>query len=236
MVIDLATAMAALHAAHCWYVHRDRFSAIACVVALGLLGACFYTADVRHTLDPYDHQWWVAGRDQAVRNGLDAPEYTTRWNPSREDDTSAGIAGLPPIAHDPAAGSGAVTRWAPRDIELSVDLQHPAAIRVRQFYFPNWRARTDGGELLATAPLAENGLLKIAAPAGSYRLQLRMVALPQELIGAGISLSGIILLLLWSVWRRRKHRNDYTRTRSAAARACPAMPSQMTNKKEVVDE
>src|SRR5690606_11782027 len=83
MVIDLATAMAALHSAHCWHVHRDRFSAIASVVALGLLGACFYTADVRHTLDPYDHQWWVAGRDQAVRNGLDAPEYTTRWNPSR---------------------------------------------------------------------------------------------------------------------------------------------------------
>lgn len=206
MVVDLATAVAALHAAHCFYVHRDKFSAIAIVISIALLVACLYTANVKHKLDPYDNPWWVIGRDNAVRNGLDAPEYTTHWNSSQAADTSIDIAGMPQVVYDPALGVVAVARWAPRKIELQVSLAEAGTVTVRQFYFPNWRARIVDGELLEATPSAPNGLLKLALPKGSYRVAVQLLPLRQEIIGAAITLGGVVLLLVWTSWRRREQR------------------------------
>lgn len=203
MVVDLATAIAALHAGHCFYVHRDKFSALSMVVAIGLLIACMSSANVKHKLDPYDNAWWIIGRDNAVRNGLDAPEYTTRWNPAQSGDTSSEIAGTPPLAYDAAAGQVTVLTWAPRRIELEVNLQRDSVVTVRQFYFPNWRARTADGATLTVKPSAAHGLLTLPLPSGNYRIQLQLVPLQQELIGAAISTAGVTLLLFWSGWRRR---------------------------------
>ena len=203
MVIDLATAIAALHALHCLYVHRDRFSAIALLAALVLLGVCLFTANVMQKLDPYDNAWWVVGRDGAVSNGLDAPEYTTRWNPIRSGDTSRLIAGRAPLTFDEAAGQVAVSAWAPRRIELQVSLRRNTVVSVRQFYFPNWRAHIVDGAAVELKPAAANGLLALHLPAGNYRVQLQLIPLQQELIGSAVSVVGVALLLLWSMWRRR---------------------------------
>ncbi|MDB6062276.1 MAG: hypothetical protein JWM78_2379 [Verrucomicrobiaceae bacterium] len=203
MVVDLATAIAALHAAHCLYVHRDRFSAFALVAAIVLLTGCLFSAHVKHKLDAFDNAWWVVGRDNAVRNGLDAPEYTTRWNPSQSPDTSIEIAGQPQIYFDTVAGDIDVTRWSPRKIELQVNLVEDSSVMVRQFYFPNWRARIIHGAAVEVAPSPTNGLVTLALPRGTYRLQLAMVPLQQELIGSAITAGAVALLLAWTGWRRR---------------------------------
>ncbi len=203
MVIDLATAVAALHAAHCLYVHRDRFSAIAIIAAMAVLAGCLFTANVKHKLDPYDNPWWIIGRDNAVQAGLDAPEYTTHWNSSQSPDTSTEIAGLPQLNYNAAAGSVGVARWSARKIELQVNLHSATGVTVRQFYFPNWRAKNGAGAAIEITPAPINGLVQLSLPSGHYRITLQMLPLEQELIGTAITLGGVVLLLSWTAWRRR---------------------------------
>ena len=203
MVVDLATAIAILNSVHCLYQYRDRISGLVLALVAALLLYSFSSADVLHKLDPFDNSWWVIGRDQAVRNGLDAPEYTTAWNPSTTADTSTEIAGMSELAFDAADGSASVTLWRPRHIELNIDLKEPTLLRVRQFYFPNWRATVDSDTELTLLPDTDSGLLTLHAPAGRYTLTLRLQALQQEIIG-GIA-SGVGLVL-WSIcwwWQRR---------------------------------
>ncbi len=213
MVADMATAIALLHSLHCLHEHRDAWSALALAAVLGLLIYSFGSADVLHKLDPFDNAWWVVGRDQAVRNGLDAPEYTTKWNPSTAADTSSALADTPQLHYDADNGSVQVAAWLPRKIELAVDLQRATTLRIRQFYFPNWRATIDNPSEnnklnnsdteLALQPDTAAGLLLLQAPAGKYSITLRLTPLPQEKIGALLSLCG---LLLWSGsgWMRRR--------------------------------
>ena len=204
MVVDFATAIAALHAVHCWREHRDWLSLIAVIGSAGILVWCLATAHVLHKLDPFDNHWWITGRDNAVRNGLDAPEYTTFWNPSHSADTSAEIAGFDRVIYPEDKGEVTVERWAPRDIELQVSLRETTTVVVRQFYFPNWRARGDDGNALVIAPSTANGLLSLTLPAGNYAVRLQLAPLLQERIGAVLSLIGVIALVAGSWWRNRK--------------------------------
>lgn len=208
MVVDLAAAIAALHTVHCLYVHRDWFSAAALAISLLLLTWCFATANVKNKLDPFDNAWWIVGRDNAVRNGLDAPEYTTLWNPSKTPDTSLGIAGQDKLVYDATAGKISIAHWLPRNIELDVHLKYPARLSVHQFYFPNWQARTEGGSALNVAPSKENGLVIIDLPAGNYRARLKLEPLRQELIGSTITAFGFVLLFWWSAWRARRRKSS----------------------------
>lgn len=205
MVVDFAAAIAALHALHCLEVHRDWFSAAAVLISLMALTWGMATMDVKSKLDPFDHPWWIEGRDTAVRNGLDAPEYTTAWNHSKSPDTSSEIAGQEQLTYEVDAGAIDIVQWLPRDIVLQVNLQRPTTLRVRQFYFPNWRVTLESGETLKLRPSVEsNGLLTMDLPAGDYRLDLQLTSLPQESIGAGVSIVGIILLLAGITWRNRR--------------------------------
>lgn len=204
MVVDLAAAIAILHALHCLQVHRDWFSAMALTIALALLAWGLGTMNVKKKLDPFDNPGWVIGRDTAVRNGLDAPEYTTAWNHSRSADTSIEIAGEQQLAYEMEAGAIDIVQWLPRAIVLQVNLQRATQLRVRQFYFPNWKAVTESGDVLQLAPAAENGLLTMPLPAGNYRLELTLVKLPQESIGVGFSFGGLILLLSGVALRYRR--------------------------------
>ncbi len=204
MVVDLAAAIAVLHALHCLQVHRDWFSALALVIALAALSWGMLTMNVKHKLDPFDNPWWITGRDTAVRNGLDAPEYTTAWNRSTSADTSAEIAGAEQLVYEADAGAIDIVQWLPRHIALQVNLQKPVALRVRQFYFPNWRATLESGQALVLTPAEQTGLLEMNLPAGDYRLDLRLEKLPQEWIGLGVSLGGLALLIGGVLWRNRR--------------------------------
>jgi hypothetical protein len=212
MVVDLATAIALLHSLHCLDRYRDIVSRLALAVVAGLLIYSFASANVLQKLDPFDNAWWVTGRDQAVRNGLDAPEYTTIWNPATTADTSSGIAGMPEVAFDRGNGQVETTLWRPRHIELRADLERPTLLRIRQFYFPNWRAAmeplvdADGATAVTPQPDTDTGLLTIAMPAGRHAVTLRLAPLQQEIIGGLISIGG---LLAWSGalwWQRRARR------------------------------
>ena len=211
MVVELATAIALLHTLHCLQHYRDVVSAFALVLVAGLLVYSLITANVLHKLDPFDNAWWVTGRDQAVRNGLDAPEYTTIWNPATTADTSAGIAGMPQVAFDRGNGRVEAAVWRARHIELSVDLQQSTRLRIRQFYFPNWRATIEpagAGEpgAIELEPDTDNGLLTAVLPAGQYTVVLRLAPLQQEKIGGSISLGGVLAWSAVAWWQRRKRR------------------------------
>jgi dolichyl-phosphate-mannose-protein mannosyltransferase len=209
MVVDLATAIAVLHSVHCLQQYRDRISGLALALVMALLLYSFGSANVLHKLDPFDNSWWVIGRDQAVRNGLDAPEYTTAWNPSTADDTSSAIAGMPELAFDAANGSATVALWRPRSIDLNVDLKQPALLRLRQFYFPNWRVTTSAKQDLVMQPDTDSGLITLQAPAGRYTVSLRLMPLRQEIIGGIASVIGFIV---WSGcwwWQRRTVRKTH---------------------------
>jgi hypothetical protein len=215
MVVDLATAIALLHSLHCLQRYRDRVSAVAMAAVAGLLVYSLFTANVLHKLDPFDNAWWVTGRDQAVRNGLDAPEYTTIWNPATVADTSSAIAGMPQVTFDRGNGQVEATLWRPRRIELSADLQRPTLVRVRQYFFPNWVAVIvpvdDSGEdaaMVTVQPDTDTGLLTVEMPAGRHRLVLHLEPLPQEWSGGLISIGG---LLAWGVafwWQRHGRRRS----------------------------
>jgi hypothetical protein len=202
MVVDLAAAIAALHALRCLQFHRDWFSAAALVISLAVLTWCFATADVKHKLDPFDNSWWITGRDNAVRNGLDAPEYTTKWNPSQFADTSTEIADQERLVYESKAGEIKILHWFPRKIVLQVNLQQPTLLQVHQFYFPNWRAKIESGDMLSVMPSKQNGLIAIDLPVGSYRADLSLLWLPQEWIGATLSAIGVIVLFVSTLWRR----------------------------------
>jgi hypothetical protein len=216
MVVDLATAIALLHSLHCVERYRDRISIGAAIVVAGLLLYSFIGANVWHKLDPFDNAWWVAGRDQAVRNGLDAPEYTTIWNPATTPDTSIGLAGMSQVAFDRGAGEVEITAWLPRHIELRADLQRPTLLRIRQFYFPNWRAAIapandagePGGRPIDLQPDTDTGLLTLALPAGKHSVVLRLAPLQQEIIGGLVSSSGLLLLGGAWWWQRRASRRQ----------------------------
>jgi hypothetical protein len=134
---------------------------------------------------------------------LDAPEYTTHWNSSQSPDTSMEIAGLPQLDYAAAAGSVNVVRWTARKIELQVELRSATSITVRQFYFPNWRAKSADGAAIEITPAPVNGLLQLSLPSGHYSVVLQMLPLQQELVGTAVTLGGVVLLLLWTGWRRR---------------------------------
>jgi len=204
MVVDLATAIVLLHSLHCLQQYRDRISGLVLAIVVCLLAYSFASADVLRKLDPFDNAWWVTGRDQAVRNGLDAPEYTTKWNPSNVADTGTAINGMQELGYDKAQGSIAVTSWLPRHIELAVDLQQATHLRIRQFYFPNWRLSSSNGETLPLQPEPATGLLSLQLPAGNYTLDLRLAPLRQEIIGALLSAVGLLLWCACSWWGRER--------------------------------
>jgi hypothetical protein len=74
---------------------------------------------------------------------------------------------------------------------------------VRQFYFPNWRAKNADGAALEVIPAPINGLVQLNLPSGHYSLALQLLPLEQELVGTAVTLGGVVLLLLWTGWRRR---------------------------------
>lgn len=184
------------------------------MIALALLTWNLTTAEFKRTLDPFYKPSFIATRDTAVRNGIDSSEYTTQWNPSKAsatdvNDTSFGLVGMDRLVYDSGNGSIDITRWRPRDIGLNVKFQRASQVTVRQFYFPNWRARTDDGVPLRISPSQQNGLMSIEFPSGHYNVTLRLEALQEEFIGGIITISSaasIAVCLVYSI-RRRSYRD-----------------------------
>lgn len=206
MVLDLATAIAMLHSLHALEQHHDRISALVITAVLGLLLYSFATADVWHELDPFDSPGWIVSRDESVQEGVDAPEYTTAWNPAEPEDETNPLLNVGPLQYDSSKGLITVIDWAPRRIVLDINLQQPSALRVRQYYFPNWQVESSLAGRLPLKADPASGLLSVQAPAGQYRLAFTLRPLQQELIGGAVSGAGLLGLLVLAGWQRRRQR------------------------------
>jgi hypothetical protein len=225
IVMDLATAMAALHALQglreCAGLRQRSQQGAMLASVVGILLYCLVSADVKNTIGPVDNARAVTDRFYAVRDGLDAPEYTTPWSQltPRDIANNANTALFDDqIDYNSGDGSVHVVEWSPRRIALNVQLQRPTDLEIRQFYFPNWKVLShDLRTALSLQPAKHSGLMRVRAPAGNYRLDLAMVPMLQELIGGAISAAALLLVVALIIFRNgslqilRKGRRDYFR-------------------------
>lgn len=205
VVLDVATAITLLYTLQHLRRHRDGISMTVVAVVVALLLYCVYSGrDVVRNLDSLENPGYLAGRDAAVNRGVDAPEYAPAWSNTFADDPKGEIAGMPRVLLEAGKGEVKVLEWEPRHIVMDVNLRDTAELKVRQFYFPGWQAEVMDREIeLQIEPSIPAGLLDITAPPGAYRIALKLEPLREEIIGTAISLTGVFLLGLWALFRRR---------------------------------
>lgn len=208
MVVDLATAITALHALHALSQRHNIASILAGSASLVILAWCLSTAQFSTKVDSFYSAFWLASRDNAIRDGVDVAEYTTIWNHA---DTAPEVpvesSGRLPVSYDSSAGNIVTVSWRPRHIELEVRLLRTTRASVRQFYFPNWGATTDHGQRLSVTPSEPDGLLEMELPAGLYRLYITLAPLTHERVGWALSTMGVALVLCLSWVGRARHKN-----------------------------
>jgi len=208
VVLDVATAIVALYSLQMLWRRRDAGSLLPVAITGAVLLYSVYSGrDVVSNLDSLENPGYLAGRDAAVSRGVDAPEYTTAWSQTFADDPKGEIATMPRVRVDPADGEVKVIEWEPRHIVMAVRLNRTAELTVRQFYFPGWEAeQMDRDFELKLEPSVPAGLLDITAPAGDYRIALKLEPLRQEVIGGVISAVGLVLLGVWAALKARRRR------------------------------
>lgn len=215
LILDFATALAALSALDLMYRSKDWIAGAALVTTIGLLVLSLATAGFRDVLDSMYRPWLLKTLDDPIRRAIDVPEYETKWNPANSDDISKMITGLDKVTYDHVNGSISIVRWKPRDIRFTANLRAPTWIITRQFYYPNWRARRKDGSLLPLVPEKSNGLILLYLPQGIYDVRLKLELSPEEQVGLLLTLSGVAVILFFSVGRRRysgsKWRLDFRR-------------------------
>ena len=109
-------------------------------------------------------------------------------------------------------GTVAVTRAAPRSIDLRVESASGVTFRVTQFHFPGWEAALDGRPHPLTASRPD-GLLLLSAPAGTHDLRLTLEPTAPERLGLLASVASALLLALLSA---RKPLSKLRRSRRRA--------------------
>lgn len=155
-------------------------------------------------------QQFSAPRSQLVANNLDAFEYRPRWVDRDSFITqavAANQAGANASRVSVVEGEAdvAVEMWRPEEIVLNVASKTGATFDVRQYFFPNWQARImPNGDQLATRPAPISGFLRIAAPAGNHRIELRIVPMAAERAGQIISAISVALAFLLAIRFRRR--------------------------------
>ena len=201
IVLDLAVAASAAYALQI-ACNKSRALAVsglgACLV---LLGYCAYSGydKVNALLDPYTDPELVAFMDAQLAAGAGPPEYLPTWVKPPPPVIRNFVASQPRLAMESAAGIAKVTGWAPRKIEIDVDLIHPADLLIRQFYFPGWQAWIDQSEetRIGVSPTQSTGFVKLSAPAGRYRIRMELTPLWPEIVGTLITAIGLLLLIAW---------------------------------------
>src|SRR5262249_9239784 len=88
-----------------------------------------------------------------------------------------------------------VERWAPRNIVLRVNAATGATLRVKQLYFPGWRARVEGGVDLEARPSTPAGLLDVVTPAGDQRVEIELTPGRAERWGQYLSAFSLLIAL-----------------------------------------
>ena len=149
-----------------------------------------------------------------ARATASANEYLPAWvaDPNPPTDLAEALrAGRPLDPLDRAAlppGSTAVRAAAgPLADAYRLDLPAAAAIRIRRFYFPGWRATVDGRPAAIT-PSTPFGFIEVAVPGGAYELRIEFTATPTRIAGDILALAGVVgaIGLFWVGTRARRTR------------------------------
>jgi hypothetical protein len=174
----------------------------------------------------------VADNNEIISLRRDAPEYRTVWNKSaagldwnrsadidrwdevlneefesflrKAGDTGAGLPRMIVIDGD---GEATVEHWWPREITLRVQSSKGVSIVVSQFYFPGWKARLVGeSAAVAVIPSESEGFIRLSAPGGEHRIELRLEPGGGEKAGRAISLASLLLtIILFFLARHRSY-------------------------------
>jgi uncharacterized membrane protein len=95
-------------------------------------------------------------------------------------------------------GEAVALRWEPRSLAFRVRSASGGWLRVRQFYYPEWKARWP------VRPSPGDGLIEVRVPAGEQRVELELPRLPAET--AGLLLSALAFCgALGSLWWNPRH-------------------------------
>jgi len=140
-----------------------------------------------------------ANQRELIENNQDAPEYKPRWaerdafyrlmfelGQAKQFDKVSVIEGNADVR---------VERWAPRSIVLRVNGATGATLRVKQLYFPGWRARVEGGGDLEARPATPAGLLDVVTPEGDQQVKIELTPGRAERWGQYVSAISLLIAL-----------------------------------------
>jgi hypothetical protein len=93
-------------------------------------------------------------------------------------------------------GTASVADWQPREIHLRIQARQDAILHINHFYYVGWQAHVEGTGRVLSVQHDADGLLEIAAPAGSYNVALLLGKRAPERFGIAISLCSLLLLIV----------------------------------------
>jgi hypothetical protein len=197
-VLDLATATIAVCTLQHLIQTRDSISCLIAGSSCLLLIYCSFTGRyVIGNLDPLEDTHYIAYRNEEVKLGHDAPEYTTVWAQATFGGDFRKITLNDKVHIDNNIDQVRVLEWQPRKILLDVQAREPGEITIHQFYFPGWRAQiVEDGRTLPMHPGKNFGLARVKVPAGSYLLLIEMRPMWQEVVGGVFSIFGILMIIM----------------------------------------
>jgi 6-pyruvoyl-tetrahydropterin synthase related domain len=161
----------------------------------------------------YADQAVIQQREKWLAQDRELNELRPRWVASIEEkeldllmQRIGKSPGLPMAALQNERGTVTIREWKPQGIVLDVDSTDPGRVRVSQFYFPGWKARTDTGDL-EVRPSIPGGLVRVSVPSGRHQITIERKATAPEVVGRALSAGTVIVLLaltLMELWRNQR--------------------------------
>ncbi len=155
------------------------------------------------------HPVTAANMAKLTDDNQDVPEYRPRWSERAAfyglmDELKMGKK-IDMVKVIEGRADVNVEKWAPRNIVLRVNAATGATLRLRQFYFPGWRVRVEGGGDLEARPSTPAGLLDVITPAGAHQVTIELT--PGRTERWGKYLSAISLLIALALVRPTRQKN-----------------------------
>jgi hypothetical protein len=177
---------------------------LALLMIVGWIGYAAVWARNAYAINDPSHAMIYKRNARQERVGADVNEFRPRWVVSIQEPVLESLLGrigesadgLTKVNIVEGTGTVEVKSWKPREILLQVETPGGAVLDVSQFYFPGWTAYTSNGLCLSVQPSKPGGLLRVAVPAGSHQILLRLNQTLPEYAGWLISAFSASLLLL----------------------------------------
>jgi hypothetical protein len=84
-------------------------------------------------------------------------------------------------------GEISVYKWSPREITFTSNKKSDNWLIARRFYYPGWKAMTEGGRALSVGPSPGTGLIQVKVPRGMNRVHLTLPWGWTEKLGMGMT-------------------------------------------------